>query len=127
LVQIVWIYYCLPIALGVNIPGVASLILAMALNSGAYLSEVFRAGIRGVDKGHLEAAWSLGFTRLQATRRVVIPQAVHEMGFARDTANRVIFIDNGVIEEEAVPSLLFTAPKKERTRSFLNRALRENP
>ncbi len=53
--------------------------------------------------------------------------ATHEMGFARDTANQVIFIDNGVIEEAAAPSLLFTAPEKERTRAFLNRALRENP
>jgi His/Glu/Gln/Arg/opine family amino acid ABC transporter permease subunit len=79
LVQIVWIYYCLPIVLGINIPGAASLVLAMALNSGAYLSEVFRAGIQAVDKGHIEAAWSLGFTRLQATRRVVLPQAMYRM------------------------------------------------
>jgi len=50
--------------------------------------------------------------------------ATHEMGFARDTANRVIFIDNGAIEEEAEPSILFTSPKRERTRTFLNRALR---
>ena len=79
LVQIVWIYYCLPIVLGIDIPGLASLVLAMALNSGAYLSEVFRAGIQGVDKGNQEAAWSLGFTRFQTTRRVILPQAVYRM------------------------------------------------
>ena len=44
----------------------------------------------------------------------------HEMGFAREVANRVVFMDKGVIEEEGTPEKLFTNPESERTREFLN-------
>jgi polar amino acid transport system ATP-binding protein len=47
----------------------------------------------------------------------------HEMGFAREVANRVIFIDQGVIMEEGPPELLFTRPSHERTRAFLSKVL----
>lgn len=47
----------------------------------------------------------------------------HEMGFARDVADRVIFIDQGVIQEEDVPEKLFTAPANERTQAFLSKIL----
>jgi polar amino acid transport system ATP-binding protein len=47
--------------------------------------------------------------------------ATHEMGFARDIASRVCFLEEGVIIEEAPPSELFTDPKDERTRRFLRR------
>lgn len=47
----------------------------------------------------------------------------HEMGFARDVAHRVVFMDNGSIVEEGKPEDIFTNPKEERTRAFLNRVL----
>lgn len=47
----------------------------------------------------------------------------HEMGFARDTADRVMFLDSGVIVEEGTPEKIFTAPEHERTRRFLKRVL----
>lgn len=47
----------------------------------------------------------------------------HEMGFARDVADRVIFMDNGNVVEEGKPEDIFTNPKEERTRAFLNRVL----
>ncbi|MFD1708836.1 amino acid ABC transporter ATP-binding protein [Siminovitchia sediminis] len=47
----------------------------------------------------------------------------HEMGFAREAADRVLFMDEGVIMEEDVPSQIFTNPKSERTREFLNKVL----
>ncbi|MBE5784083.1 MAG: amino acid ABC transporter ATP-binding protein [Clostridiales bacterium] len=47
----------------------------------------------------------------------------HEMGFARDVSNRVIFMDGGVIVEDAAPQEIFTAPKHPRTREFLSRVL----
>ena len=47
----------------------------------------------------------------------------HEMGFARDVADRVIFMADGYIVEEGRPEQIFTAPKEERTRSFLSRVL----
>ena len=47
----------------------------------------------------------------------------HEMGFAKDVSNRVIFMDQGVIAEDAPPSEIFTNPKQQRTREFLSRIL----
>lgn len=47
----------------------------------------------------------------------------HEMGFARDVAHRVVFMDNGYIVEEGKPEEIFTNPKEERTRAFLSRIL----
>lgn len=49
----------------------------------------------------------------------------HEMAFARDVANKVVFMDGGVIVEEGKPEQIFTAPKEERTRAFLSRMLAE--
>ncbi|SFS33462.1 amino acid ABC transporter ATP-binding protein [Marininema halotolerans] len=47
----------------------------------------------------------------------------HEMGFAREVCDRVLFMDEGIIEEEGSPEQLFSHPKKERTRSFLGKVL----
>ena len=50
-------------------------ILAMGLNSGAYIAEIFRAGIQSIDRGQMEAARSLGMTHSQAMRYIILPQA----------------------------------------------------
>lgn len=50
----------------------------------------------------------------------------HEMSFAKDVANRVIFMDGGVIVEEGTPKEIFTSPKEERTQKFLKRVLPED-
>ncbi|MDD3122729.1 MAG: amino acid ABC transporter ATP-binding protein [Candidatus Izemoplasmatales bacterium] len=47
----------------------------------------------------------------------------HEMGFARDVATRVIFMDGGVVLEENTPKLIFSSPKEERTKAFLRRVI----
>jgi polar amino acid transport system ATP-binding protein len=47
----------------------------------------------------------------------------HEMGFAKDVADRVIFMDGGYIVEEGPPDEIFTQPKNERTKAFLSRVL----
>jgi putative lysine transport system ATP-binding protein len=49
----------------------------------------------------------------------------HEMGFARDVANRVVFMDEGVIVEDDVPDVIFNNPRNERTRTFLKRILED--
>lgn len=50
----------------------------------------------------------------------------HEMAFARDVADRVVFMDDGVILEDDVPEVIFNQPKNERTKAFLNRILNDN-
>ncbi len=53
--------------------------VALSLNSGAYVAEIFRAGILSIDKGQMEAARSLGLTRAQAMRFIILPQAFKRM------------------------------------------------
>ena len=50
----------------------------------------------------------------------------HELGFARNVSDRIIFMADGVIEEEGTPDELFDSPKSEKTRAFLSKSL-ENP
>lgn len=56
--------------------GVPVAILTFGINSGAYMAELIRSGINAVDKGQMEAGRSLGMTRLQATGKIVFPQAL---------------------------------------------------
>lgn len=74
LVQLFYIYF----ALGriVNVPAMASAIIAMSVCYGAYMGEIFRAGIESIPKGQMEAARSLGMTSAQAMRHVILPQAI---------------------------------------------------
>lgn len=58
---------------------VLAAILALSLNSAAYISEIFRAGIQSIDNGQMEAARSLGMNHVQAMRYVILPQAVKRM------------------------------------------------
>ena len=53
--------------------------IALAMNAGAYMAEIFRAGIQSVDKGQMEAARSLGLSYSKSMRRVVLPQAIRTM------------------------------------------------
>ena len=59
-----------------------------------------------------------------AREKMTMVVVTHEMGFAREAASRVIFMDQGKIEEEGTPAEIFGAPKKERTRLFLNTILK---
>ncbi|WP_433418047.1 amino acid ABC transporter permease [Microtetraspora malaysiensis] len=75
LIQIMIVYFGLP-QLGVEIPPIPSAIVAFTLFSAAYLSENFRAGILGVDKGQWEAAASMAMPYWRTLRRIVFPQAI---------------------------------------------------
>ena len=53
--------------------------LALSVNAGAYITEIFRAGIQSIDRGQVEAARSLGLSYPQAMRHIILPQAVRRM------------------------------------------------
>lgn len=74
LVQIFFLYFILP-AFGVSLPELVTAVLALALNAGAYVAEIFRAAIAAVPTGQLEAARALGMSYPLAMREVVLPQA----------------------------------------------------
>ncbi|MBK8822778.1 MAG: amino acid ABC transporter permease [Anaerolineales bacterium] len=73
--QIFFFFLALP-QLGIILPGIIAGVLALGLNYGAYMSEIFRAGLSSVGKGQREAAIALGMTPTQTMRRVILPQAL---------------------------------------------------
>lgn len=75
LVQIFLIYFALPLLIHQQINSFAAAVIACSINSGAYVSEIFRAGIQGIDAGQMEAARSLGLTWWQSMRLIILPQA----------------------------------------------------
>jgi polar amino acid transport system permease protein len=79
LMLIFWTFFLMPILLHVNVPGLATVVCALALIGGAYLSHSVQAGIVSIGQGQRQAALSLGLTRWQAMREVVLPQAVRVM------------------------------------------------
>lgn len=77
LLQVYVGYFVVPLLLpSLNVSTYASVVIALTINSSAYVSEVIRSGIQAVDKGQTEAARSLGLTQSQAMIKVVLPQAV---------------------------------------------------
>jgi polar amino acid transport system permease protein len=75
LLQIFFFFLALP-QIGIRLSGPVAGITALSLNYGAYMSEIFRAGIESVGKGQREAAIALGMTNRQMMRRIVVPQAL---------------------------------------------------
>ena len=78
LVQIVFWYNALPVLTNnaINLPALVAGTLALALNEGAYMTEIIRSGLTSVDPGQREAARALGMTKARALRRIVLPQAL---------------------------------------------------
>ena len=75
LVQIFLFYFALPVITGQRIDPFIAAISACGINSGAYVAEIFRAGIQSIDDGQMEAGRSLGMTWLQTMRYIIVPQA----------------------------------------------------
>ncbi len=75
LVQIFMIYFALPKLLHQPINPYIAAVTACSINSGAYVSEIFRAGIQSINKGQMEAGRSLGLTWAQTMRYIIMPQA----------------------------------------------------
>lgn len=75
LVQIFLIYFALPVVTGIKMNPFVAAITACSINSGAYVAEIFRAGIESIDNGQMEAGRSLGLSWMQTMRYIIIPQA----------------------------------------------------
>lgn len=73
--QLFIVYLGLP-QLGLVLDGFTAAVLVLSLNYGAYMSEIFRAGIQAVSRGQSEAATALGMTPAQTMRRIILPQAL---------------------------------------------------
>lgn len=76
---IFWIYFLLPLLLGIDVPGVTTVMVALSLVGGAYLAHSVDAGIRSLPSGQWQAGAALGLTRVQVLRLVILPQALPMM------------------------------------------------
>jgi His/Glu/Gln/Arg/opine family amino acid ABC transporter permease subunit len=79
LVMVLWVYYGFPVLLGLQFGIFLSGVMALALSDSAFEAEIFRAGIQSVEKGQIEAAKSVGLTRWQTMRFIVLPQAIRRV------------------------------------------------
>jgi len=79
MVIIFWVYFCLPQIVDLRLSPLATGTLALAMSAGAFLAEIFRAGIQAVPRGQVEAARSLGLSALPLWRFVILPQALRRM------------------------------------------------
>ena len=121
MVQLMFIFYGLPM-IGVKIPDIswipnfsrfAAGIVAMSMNSCAYVAEVIRSGIQAVDYGQTEAARSVGFSSGEAMRLVVLPQAIRNILPA--LGNEFVT----VIKESSIVSVIGIADLMFRTNDFI--------
>jgi polar amino acid transport system permease protein len=76
LIQIVWFYFVVPVLIGYELNSFQAASFALGLNVAAFLGEIFRAGIQGVDATQRDAAQVLGLGRIDAYRFVILPQAL---------------------------------------------------
>jgi polar amino acid transport system permease protein len=79
LVQLVWVYYALPVLMGVDMSAAMACFLTLSLYAGSFYAEIFRGGIEAIDRGQWEAGRAIGMRRGKIFRRIVLPQAIQVM------------------------------------------------
>ncbi|MBR6186272.1 MAG: amino acid ABC transporter permease [Clostridia bacterium] len=115
MVQLMFIFYGLPM-IGVTFPDVpfienfqrfAAGIVAMSLNSCAYVAEVIRSGIQAVDSGQMEAARSLGFKKSQSMMMVVLPQAIRNILPALGNEFVTVIKESSIVSVIGIADLMY--------------------
>jgi len=74
-VLLIWVYFGLAIAVGINMPAIMAGVVTLGLLNSGYLAETFRSGIAAIDRGQIEAGMALGLSKRDVTRWIVLPQA----------------------------------------------------
>ncbi|KWX70031.1 amino acid ABC transporter permease [Paenibacillus jilunlii] len=108
LVQLFLIHYGLP-EFGLEFTPIQSGAITLTINSSAYLAEIFRAGIQGVDRGQVEAARSLGMRQGMTMRYIVLPQAIKNVLPAIGNEFITIIKESSIVSMIGVADLLFEA------------------
>lgn len=113
IVQIVFVYLALPqvFPIAADVPVVVLGILALAFNYGAYMTEVFRAGIQAVPRGQREAAEALGMPERLVMRRIVLPQAIRIVIPAIGNEFIAMTKDSALVSVIGVQELLWRAQR----------------
>jgi polar amino acid transport system permease protein len=79
LVQLVWVYYALPVLIGVDMSATTACVLTLSLYAGSFYAEIFRGGIEAIDRGQWEAGHAIGMRESRIFRRIILPQAIQVM------------------------------------------------
>jgi len=108
IVQLFFIFFGLP-ALGLKLSAIEAGLLALVVNLGAYSTEIIRAGIQATPKGQLEAARTLGLTKLQTFVRVVLPPAMERIYPALSSQCIIVMLGSAVVSQISVEDLTFAA------------------
>ena len=115
MVQLMFIFYGLPM-IGVTFPDISFIpnfsrfmagVVAMSLNSSAYVSEIIRSGIQAVDPGQMEAARSIGFTYGESMRKVILPQDVKNILPALGNEFVTVIKESSIVSVIGIADLMF--------------------
>jgi len=109
LLQLYFVYYALPLFTPIRLDRFSSAIFTFTLNYAAYFAEIYRAGIQSIDVGQSEASASLGFSKAQSLRFIILPQVIQRV--IPPVSNEVITLvkDTALVAAIAVPELLKSA------------------
>ncbi|UPQ85903.1 ABC transporter substrate-binding protein/permease [Ignavigranum ruoffiae] len=107
MVQAMLIFYGLKLFFNIDLSSMTAAFLIVSINTGAYLSEVIRGGIHGVDKGQYEGAKAIGMTHTQTMRYVVLPQAIQSILPTLGNEFVINIKDTSVLNVIAVTELFF--------------------
>ncbi len=110
LVQVMIIYYG-PNAAGVGLPAFWAGIITLAVNSGAYVAEIIRAGIQAVDKGQTEAGSALAMTPFATMRYIILPQAFRNILPALVNEFITVIKESSIVSVIAVGELMYKATR----------------
>src|SRR5262245_5971189 len=109
LAQLIWTFYALPIVIGYALEPFTAGVLTLAFHDGAYLAEIYRAGILSIPIGQRFAALSLGMTPAQALWRVVLPQAVTRMLPPIGSQFMILFKESALVSLITLQELMWQA------------------
>jgi polar amino acid transport system permease protein len=107
LVQLVWFYYCLPIFLGINLPGFTAIVVALTLNVAAFYGEAYRSGIQALSKDQIDSADVLGLSYLQKMYYVIVPQAFRLVIPVLLSLSISLFKDTSLVSTLGVGDLMY--------------------
>lgn len=108
-VQLLWVNYVWPGVIGWPNNFFEAGCAALAVQSAGYLAETFRAGIEGIDRGHIEAGRAQGMASVLIMRRIVMPQAVYTMAPSIMNQFLVVIKSSTLVSVIAVPDLMYQA------------------
>jgi polar amino acid transport system permease protein len=108
IVQLFFIFFGLPAA-GLKLSESQAAFLAMTINLGAYSTEIIRAGIEAVPKGHVEAGVSLAMSRLEVLRYVVLKQAFQKIYPALSSQIIIVMLGSAVVSQISAEDLTYAA------------------